>query len=82
MGPNLILGDVVMWVFFDSFFPCPHQLLTKELGLQNKTCVAYVNKNWDSEAFMPWFSYGYQKCMFVDSLLEYVYSSISCDFWV
>ena len=48
-----------------------------QLSSHNKTCVALANLQWnhqqksDWKSNLPLFSYGYQKCIFVDSSFEY-----------
>ena len=43
----------------------------------NKTCDALANLQWSihknhiEKLDLPWFSYGYQKCMFIDSLTKH-----------
>ena len=57
------------------------------LDLHNETCVALANLRWSFsknwiENWTSWFSYGYWKCMFVDSLTEYIGPPNCVHYWV
>ena len=58
------------------------------LDLWRETCVTLANLQWNicknrmENQILPWFSYGHQKCMFLDFLTRYIGSRNYIHFWV
>ena len=67
-----------LWVSFGSFFMLCN-LHGLDLHQKVKLCVALASLQWnirkktDWKVDLAWSSYGYRKCMFVDSLTGYLY---------
>ena len=82
-SPSSTIGQVSgTWVCFFVCFVfsnfCWLDSTQQDLFCVNKSPMKHIQKtDWKSD--VPWFSYGYRKCMFVDFLLDMIHrSSQSC----
>ena len=58
------------------------QLLPSRFTQRNLCCISKFAMKHQQKSDLPWFSYGYRKCMSVDSLLEYKFSPNCVHYWV
>ena len=76
------------WVLLGSFFMSSKLLVPSRFTHQNLCCISKSKSKHEHKLDFMWSSYGFQKCMFVDSLDEFIgsfnriYSLSNMEQWI